>query len=109
MLIASIGYDPYHSKQAVNMLQAYGAGGVLKPIKQTYGAFTGAVETLEMMIKTGQCSFTPNPITAWCFGNCDMDEDSVGNRKPIKRIHSGKIDGAITCLMCQDLFINFKR
>ena len=109
VLIAGIGYDPYHSKQAVNMLQAYGAGSVLKPIKQTYGAFTGAVETLEMMIKTKQCTFTPNPITAWCFGNCDMDEDSVGNRKPIKRIHSAKIDGAITCLMCQDLFINFKR
>lgn len=109
VLIAGIGYDPYHSKQAVNMLQAYGAGSVLKPIKQTYGAFTGAVETLEMMIKTKQCTFTPNPITAWCFGNCDIDEDSVGNRKPIKRTHSAKIDGAITCLMCQDLFINFKR
>lgn len=109
LLIAGIGYDPYHSKQAVNLLQAYGAGGVLKPIKQTYGAFTGAVETLEMMIKTKQCSFSPNPITAWCFGNCDIDEDSNGNRKPIKRIHSAKIDGAITCLMTQDLFINFKR
>lgn len=109
VLIAGIGYDPYHSKQAVNMLQAYGAGGVLKPIKQSYGSFTGAVETLEMMIKTKQCTFSPNPITAWCFGNCDIDEDSNGSRKPIKRIHSAKIDGAITCLMAQDLFINFKR
>lgn len=109
VLIAGIGYDPYHSKSAVNMLSAYGAGSVLKPIKQTYGAFTGAVETLEMMIKTNQCTFSPNPITAWCFGNCDMDEDNNGNRKPIKRKSSDKIDGAITCLMSQDMFINFKR
>lgn len=109
VLIAGIGYDPYHSKSAVNLLQAYGAGSVLKPIKQTYGAFTGAVESLEMMIKTGKATFSPNPITAWCFGNCDMDEDNNGNRKPIKRTHSAKIDGAIACLMCQDMFNNFKR
>jgi phage terminase large subunit-like protein len=107
--IVSIGYDPYHSKTAVNMLHAYGAGSVMHPVKQTYGAFTGAVETLELMVKEKTCTFTPNEITAWCFGNCQMDEDKNGNRKPIKRTHTEKIDGAITCLMCQDLFNNFKR
>lgn len=109
VLICSIGYDPYHSKTAVNMLQAYGAGNVMHAVKQTYGAFTGAVETLETMIKNKVCTFTPNEITAWCFGNCQMDEDKNGNRKPIKKTHNEKIDGAITCLMCQDLFNNFKR
>ena len=109
VLIVSIGYDPYHSKTAVNMLQAYGAGSVMHPVKQTYGAFTASVETLELMIKNKSCTFTPNEITAWCFGNCQMDEDKNGNRKPIKRAHTHKIDGAITCLMCQDLFNNFKR
>lgn len=109
VLIAAIGYDPYHSKTAVNMLQAYGAGNVLKPVKQTYGAFTGSVETLELLVKNKNCTFTPNEITAWCFGNCEMDEDKNGNRKPIKMKQANKIDGAITCLMCQDLFNNFKR
>lgn len=109
LLIAGIGYDPYHSKQAVNLLQAYGAGPVLKPVKQTYGAFTGAVEAMELMIKNGQATFTPNPITAWCFANCTIDEDPQGNRKPVKRQLSLKIDGAICCLMAQDLFLNFKK
>lgn len=109
LLIAGIGYDPYHSKEAVNTLQAAGAGNVLTPIKQTYGSFTGAVESLEMMIKTGKCSFSPNPITAWCFGNCCIDEDKLGNRKPIKSRLTDKIDGAITCLMSQYMVINFKR
>ena len=107
--IVGIGYDPYKSKQAVNMLQASGAGGVLKGIRQTYGEFTGAVETLELLVKTGGCTFSPNDITAWCFGNCQMDEDRIGNRKPIKRFPTGKIDGAITTLMIIILFINFKR
>lgn len=109
VLIAGIGYDPYKSKQAVNTLSAYGAASVLKPIKQTYGAFTASVESMELLVKTGACSFSPNPITAWCFGNCMIDEDNNRNRKPIKRKATEKIDGAITCLMCQDQFLNFKR
>lgn len=107
--IVGIGYDPYKSKQAVNMLQSAGAANVLKGIRQTYGEFTGPVETLELLVKSGKCSFSPNPITAWCFGNCQMDEDRLGNRKPIKRTASGKIDGAITTLMDIHLFNNFKR
>lgn len=109
VLIAGIGYDPYHSKSAVNMLQAAGAGSVLHGIKQTYGAFTGAVEVLEKMVKEKLCTFTPNEITAWCFGNCLMDEDKIGNRKPIKARHSDKIDGTICCLMCQDQYNNLQR
>ena len=107
--ILGIGYDPYKSREAVNMLAAAGAAGVLKGIRQTYGEFTGPVESLEMLVKTGKCSFNPNPITAWCFGNCQIDEDRLGNRKPIKRTAAGKIDGAITTLMNIHQFNNFKR
>lgn len=109
VIIAGIGYDPWHSKTAVNMLSAAGAASVMKPLKQTYGAFTGSVEALEMLIKTGKCSFSPNGITAWCFGNCVIDEDKIGNRKPIKRALADKIDGAICCLMAQQLYMEFKR
>lgn len=109
VLIAGIAYDPYKAKQAVNALASAGASSVLHPMKQTYGAFTGSVEVLEMLIKQKKCSFTPNPIIAYCFQNCLLDEDKIGNRKPIKARLADKIDGAITCLMCQDLFNNFKR
>lgn len=109
VIIASIGYDPYHSKTAVNMLSSAGAHSVLKPVRQTYGNFTGSVEALEMLIKQKACTFTPNEITAWCFGNCCIDEDKMGNRKPIKQTAQAKIDGAICCLMAQQLFMDFKR
>ena len=109
IVIAGIGYDPYKAKTAVNLLTAAGAGNVLQPIKQTYGNFTGSVEALELMVKTKVCSFTPNPITAWCFGNCCMDEDKLGNRKPIKGRLSAKIDGAVCALMTQNMCLNFKR
>ena len=109
VMIIGIGYDPYKAKTAINMLQSTGAMSVLKPMKQTYGAFTGCVETLEMMVKLKSCSFTDNPITPWCFSNCVIDEDRIGNRKPIKAQHTLKIDGAITCLMCQEQFMTYKR
>lgn len=109
VMIIGIGFDPYKSKTAVNMLQSTGAVSVMKPMKQTYGAFTGCVETLEMMVKLKNCTFSENPITAWCFSNCVIDEDRIGNRKPIKAQHTLKIDGAITCLMCQEQFNTYKR
>jgi len=109
VIIAGIGYDAYKAKTAVNALRAAGAANVLKAIRQTYGEFTGPVEALEMMVKTKACTFTPNDITAWCFGNCLMDEDKLQNRKPIKSSLSAKIDGAICCLMSQYQFLTFKR
>lgn len=107
--IIGIGYDPYHSKEAVNLLSASGAANVMQPVKQTYGAFTSAVEALEMLVKQGKCSFDGNPITEWCFGNCVIDEDKIGNRKPIKMRQDAKIDGAVCCLMTTRLFMDFKR
>ena len=109
VMIIGIGYDPYKSKTAVNMLQSTPAAAVMKSMKQTYGAFTGCVETLEMMVKLKLCSFSDNPITPWCFSNCVIDEDRLGNRKPIKAQQTLKIDGAITCLMCQEQFSSYKR
>jgi phage terminase large subunit-like protein len=105
----NIGYDPYKSMEFINMLSAMGAKEFLKPISQTYGNFTGGVETAEIVIHTGRVTFEPNPITAWCFGNCVIDEDRLENRKPIKRERYHKIDGAITSIMTFIEFNNFER
>ena len=109
VMIIGIGYDPYKAKTAINILQSSGAMPVMHSMKQTYGAFTGCVETLEMMVKLKNCSFTDNPIIPWCFGNCVIDEDRLGNRKPIKAQQTLKIDAAITCLMCQEQYNSYKR
>ncbi len=109
VMIIGIGYDPYKAKTAVNMLQSTPAVAVMKSMKQTYGAFTGCVETLEMMVKLQTCTFSDNPIIPWCFSNCVIDEDRLGNRKPIKSNQASKIDAAITCLMCQEQYNSYKR
>lgn len=107
--ILGIGYDPWKSQEVINMLAASGAGNVLQGVKQTYGTFTAPVESFEHGAKTGHVFINDNPINAYCFGNAVLDEDKLENCKPVKRKQSQKIDGVITMLMCQRLFIDYER
>lgn len=109
LLILGIGYDPYKSIEFVNIISASGAKNVLTPVKQTYGAFTSPVESFEIAAKTAKISFNKNPIVWYCFGNAVMDEDRLGNKKPIKRSANEKIDPTITNLMSFHLFNNYVR
>lgn len=109
LLIVNIGYDPYKSMEFVNLLSASigdTAANVVKPVKQTYGAFTSPVETFEYAVKTKTISFNQNPMVWYCFGNAMLDEDRLGNKKPIKRTANEKIDATITNLMTFYLFNN---
>ena len=46
-----------------------------------------------------QVLFNDNPITPYCFGNAVIDEDSKGNRRPVKLVRHMKIDGTVVTLM----------
>jgi phage terminase large subunit-like protein len=107
--ILKIGYDPYKSREFINLLAASGAKDVLEPVKQTYGTFTSPVESFEIAVNMEKTSFNDNPITWYCFGNAVMDEDRLENRKPIKRSQYEKIDGVITKLMTIYLFDTYIR
>lgn len=108
--ILGIGYDPYKSAEFVNILSsAIGSSDdYIKPVKQTYGTFTSPVESFEIALYRGKMTFDPNPITPYCFSNAVLDEDRLGNKKPIKRLQNGKIDSAITNLMTFYLFNNLE-
>lgn len=108
--ILGIGYDPYKSAEFVNILSsAIGSSDdYIKPIKQTYGTFTSPVESFEIALYRNKMTFDPNPITPYCFSNAVLDEDRLGNKKPIKRLQNGKIDSTITNLMTFHLFNNLE-
>lgn len=107
--VRGIGYDPWKSQEIINMLASAGGRGVLQGVKQTYGNFTAPVESFEHACKTGHVVINDNPINAFCFGNAVLDEDNLGNVKPIKRAQYRKIDGLITMLMCLRLFLDWER
>ena len=102
--ILQIGYDSYKSQEVVNML-AGAIGGrasrVLRAVPQTYGAFTSPVETLEMAVKRTPpgLALDDNPIQVYCFANAMIDEDKLGNKRPVKRKANLKIDAAVTACM----------
>lgn len=115
--ILQIGYDSYKSQEVVNAIaSAISATGVdpdriLRAVPQTYGAFTSPVETFERAAKMNpaRVRLANNPIIFYCFGNCYLDEDRMGNKKPLKRKSNLKIDGAIATLMTIWLYNNYEQ
>lgn len=107
--ILKIGYDPYKAAEFVNTIIALGGKDNIEPVKQTYGAFTSPVESIEYAIKTESITFNNNPIIWYCFGNAMIDEDRLGNRKPIKKTANDKIDCTITNTMNFHLFNNYEQ
>lgn len=107
--IMGVGYDPYKSAEFVNLL-TYSVGGAseyIKPVKQTYGTFTSPIESFELALYRSKLTFSPNPITPYCFSNAVLDEDRNMNKKPVKKTHNAKIDSTITNLMTFYLFNNY--
>lgn len=106
LALTAIGYDGYKNAEVVTSLRNSGASKVLKAVPQVRSAFTSPTDIMEIAISRKKITFSPNPITAWCFANAVVDEDNNGNRKPMKRYKNSpmKIDGVITNLMCLKLW-----
>lgn len=117
LMILNVGYDAYKAQETINGLKAAvrmrggNPDNVVRAVPQTYGAFTSPVETLELAAKSrpNRVIFEWNPIIPYCFENCYLDEDRMGNKKPIKRKENQKIDGAIAILETFWLYNNYER
>lgn len=105
----AIGYDPYKSQMLLNILNASGAKGVLKPVPQTLGHFTAATESFEVYARTDRLYINDNPINWYCFGNAVLASDHLDNVKPDKRSQNDRIDGVITMVMAHKLFAEAPR
>lgn len=63
---------------------------------------------LNFALYRSKLTFSPNPITPYCFSNAVLDEDRNMNKKPVKKTHNAKIDSTITNLMTFYLFNNME-
>lgn len=106
--ILQIGYDAYRSKEFINIIKASGIKCTV-PYSQTYSNFTSPVEAFEMAVYQDRLKFDDNPLNLYCINNVAIDTDKMENKKPMKKTHNAKIDGAITMLMCMGMFSNYKR
>ena len=112
-----IAYDPYDSTRFVNLFQAWIVGKMggqvvgkkaeeflqrtLQPVSQTWATFNASCQVMYDLIHwpTQKVYVSPNPIIPWCFANCVLEEDRMGNVKPVKRTANAKVDVAICLLM----------
>lgn len=106
--ILQIGYDAYRSKEFINIIKTSGIKCAV-PYSQTYSNFTSPVESFELAAYQDRLKFDDNPLNLYCINNVAIDTDKMENKKPIKKLHNSKIDGAICMLMCLGLFNNYKR
>lgn len=109
--IVRIGFDSYKAQDLQAILSSGGNSGILHPYRQTYGAFNLPVESFEMMAfsEPPRIMLNNNPINAYCLNNCYIDEDNLGNKKPVKISRYRKIDGAITMLMDIGMAASYQR
>lgn len=109
--IIRIGYDAYKAQELVSILSSVGARNVLTPYRQTYGSFNLPVESFELLAyeEPPKITLNNNPINVFCLTNCVIDEDNLGNKKPLKITQYRKIDGAVTLLMTLGLLYSYER
>ena len=108
--IIAIGYDSYKAQELRNILANAGGSETLKPYSQTYGSFNLPVESFELLAydKPSKIRLNDNPINTFCLGNCVIDEDNMGNKKPLKVAPNRKIDGVVCVLMTLGMMYTHK-
>ena len=109
--IINIGYDAYKSLVCVNMLRSAigpNADRVLRPVPQTYAHFTASVDSFQYGALTGKETINRNPINVFCITNAMIDVDRLGNKKPIKRAPSLKVEGIQLILFNHWLYNNWE-
>lgn len=91
-------YDQWNSTQFV--IQCTNAGLPMSPFSQTLGNFNRGTKELERLILQGKVVIDANPITRWCFANCELKIDMNENCKPVKSgdDKSRKIDVVISMI-----------
>jgi len=115
--VMAIGYDPYDSTRFVNLFREWILNKVrgrlsgkkqeeflartLRPVRQTWAVFNAPCQVMYDLVNWPQQRvwFSPSPLIPWCLGNCVLEEDRMGNVKPVKRTAAAKIDVAIGLLM----------
>lgn len=107
--VIKIGYDANLATDFANTMRAIGWGDSLFAVPQAHGYFSAPVFSLEKGMIEGVITINDNPINLYCFDNSVLDENSVGDYKPIKKSENQKIDGVITMLMALRQYLYWER
>lgn len=106
--IRGIGYDPYNSDKLMDILyNEYGWDEEsMTPIKQRMSIMAAPSAEFERLILRREIVHNMNPVMEWQIGHCQVQEDKLGNKMPMKPTKDDyrKIDGIAASVMSVAMF-----
>ena len=111
MDVRKIAYDRWNFNQFKRALreagfsewQLEGDGALFEMFGQGYKSMSPAVRTLESDLLNEKVAHGGHPLLAWCNKNTKVLTDPAGNRKPVKRHETDRIDGIVALLMARSV------
>lgn len=106
--LKGVAYDQYYSKTLMDILyREYGwTEEMMTPIRQNMSMLAPATAELERLILRNEIVYNGNPVLNWQFGHCQVKEDGMGNKMPMKpqKDDYRKIDGIASLVNATALF-----
>jgi len=95
-----INYDRWSAGYLINDLEAVGYSKSHVLIATAQGAKTLSIpmQELKANVKQKVLCYQDNPVTKWCWSNCEDEQDRNGNYVLRKGSYERKIDGVATIL-----------
>lgn len=101
------GYDQRYAKNFIERMDEYGFE--IEMLNQ--GRYlSNAMKLTEAELRNRRINYGGHPIDKWCLRNCCCKVDDVGNIQPVKakRLHTRRIDGAVTLIMLMEMYRRYR-
>ena len=96
--VQMVGFDPYLSRTITARLQA--SGVPVCEIPQTMLSLSPPMKEIERLVRAHEMLHVHNTCARWCFGNVRCATDGNENIKPMKNRSTGRIDIAVSWIIC---------
>lgn len=102
------GYDQRFAKDFLRRMDDYGFE--YEMIYQSRFVLSSPMKLLEADLRDQTILFNDNPIDKWCLKNTSVQVWDTGHIMPvkIKGMASKRIDGALTFIMCEEMYRRYK-
>lgn len=105
------GYDQRFAKDWLKRMHEYGWTNEgdeetrdLVMILQNANSLDNALKLTEADLRHRLINYNENPIDRWCWGNAALQTDKYGKSLCVKQTAKGKIDGAVTTIILQEMY-----
>lgn len=101
--VRGIAFDRWRFEDLAKLLNDEGIELPLVEFVPGFRSYAAAVDAFERAVLERRMQHNGNPLLRWQAGNCIVETDATGNRKPSKARSLDRIDGIVTLIMAAGL------